>query len=89
MAAAPIEQVAQERLENYIDVKTEAFADGVLTDEERAEKQAAWSDFQQSFYEMCGTFSATRTILHAGISSPWANRKARELASDLAGLAPR
>lgn len=87
MAATPIEQIAQERLETYLDIRKAADADGVVTAEEAEAKDAAWGDFSESFNEMCGTFSVTRTLLHAGISSPWANRKAREHKQDMAGLA--
>lgn len=86
MAATPIEQVAQERLEFYLDIKRDNRADGVVTADEEEAERAAFGDFTESFQEMCGTVSATRTFLHAGVSSTWANRKAREHAQDMTGL---
>jgi hypothetical protein len=86
MAATPIEQVAQERLETYMEIRQDADQDSVRTPAEDQSVDAAWGDFNESFNEMCGTFSATRTFLHAGISSIWAQRKAREHRQDMTGL---
>jgi hypothetical protein len=85
MSSTPIDQVVHEQRETFEVTLKRAIEDGVVTKEERISIAVTFADLTHGINGMCGTVSATRTALHAGIDSPWTQRKIHEHSRDMAG----
>lgn len=86
MSSTPIDQVVEERREELEVVLQDSLADGVVTPVEAGRIAVAMVGLREVLAEISASVRITRTILHAGASSPWAIRKVNEHQRDMDGI---
>ena len=88
MSSTPLDQIVEERREVLEVVVLESIADGVVTESESGRIAVAMIELRSVVSEISATVRMTRTMLHAGASSSWSQRKYHEHIRDMTGTSP-